>query len=509
MVRGYDAIVIGAGLGGLTAAALLAQRGQQVLILERNETVGGAATVYSHRPLTIEASLHEIDGLDADDPKTGLFQRLGLDSALELARVPEMYAVRGGPVGAPFVLPAGPRAALSAATARFPGHAEALERFFGAIQAVRAGASFAYRHLEDRGWWLLHLPQAAQVLWPVIRHARATLGDVLSDLFGADEAVKCALAATLGSYHDDPDRILFLAYAVPMASYLIGGGYYVRGGSAVLSGRLAEMVRASGGTVLTGYSAERIDLDGDRITAVMYRGPAGVLEEARAPCVFGNAAPTALADLLPAEHRATFLAAYADRTPSVSLWTIALGLSRPAAELGVRHYSTLFLADWMTRLADHREAAAVMAGPEGPRLPPFGLTDYGQIESGLPAGPPYLVTLTGLDRLATWSSLGPRETRLRKEIWMERLIGALDEAFPGFAASVVQQDMSTAATLQRVLNTPEGAVYGFAPDRLGAIPRTAIPGLYLASAWTAGGGYTGAMLGGVAAVRAAEQGGHW
>src|SRR5450755_3979754 len=98
MAQRYDAIVVGAGLGGLTAAALLAQSGQRVLVLERNHAVGGAATVYRHGALTVEGSLHEIDGLDPDDPKGNLLQRLGLDKTLQLVNVPEMYEVRGGPV---------------------------------------------------------------------------------------------------------------------------------------------------------------------------------------------------------------------------------------------------------------------------------------------------------------------------------------------------------------------------------------------------------------------------
>jgi all-trans-retinol 13,14-reductase len=505
MIQRYDAIIVGAGLGGLTAAALLAHAGQRVLVLERNQNVGGAATVYRHGALTVEGSLHEIDGLDLDDPKGSLLRRLGLDKTVELVTVPEMYEVRGGPVGEPFVLPSGPQAALSAAKTRFAGHAKGLERYFGAIQAARAGTSLIYRHMDDRAWWLRHLPQSAQALWSVMRHANSTLGDVLRDLFGEDEAVKCALAANLGRFHDDPDRILFLAFAVPTASYLIGGGHYVRGGSAVLSGRLADLVRDAGGVVLTGHTAVRFELAGERITGVVHRGIGGEAEEAKAPCVFGNAAPAALAELLPPDQRSAFLAPYAGRTPSVSLWTVSIGMSRTAAELGVKRYSTIFLPEWMTALADYRDAASVMAELDGPRLPPFALTDYGQIDSGLPPGPPYLVTLTGLDRFSSWNRLGPMETRLRKDLWMERLIAHLDAAFPGFAASVVQHEMSTAATLHQVLNTPEGAVYGFAPEQVGVGARTVIDGLYLASAWTMGGGYTGAMLGGAAAVREAAR----
>ena len=60
--------------------------------------------------------------------------------------------------------------------------------------------------------------------------------------------MKLALAANVGYYHDDPDRMLFLRYAIPQASFLIGGGHYVRGGSQALadgsparSGRLAAL----------------------------------------------------------------------------------------------------------------------------------------------------------------------------------------------------------------------------------------------------------------------------
>lgn len=65
--------------------------------------------------------------------------------------------------------------------------------------------------------------------------------------------------------------------------------------------------------------------------------------------------------------------------------------------------------------------------------------------------------------------------------------------------------MATAQTMQHYLNTPGGAVYGFAPDgTLGQAmkqgPRTAIDGLWIASAYTSSGGYTCAMIGGAQAA---------
>ncbi|HEY4737345.1 MAG TPA: NAD(P)-binding protein, partial [Xanthobacteraceae bacterium] len=51
MPRHFHAIVIGSGLGGLSAGALYARAGHRVLVLERNTHFGGAATVYRHGSL--------------------------------------------------------------------------------------------------------------------------------------------------------------------------------------------------------------------------------------------------------------------------------------------------------------------------------------------------------------------------------------------------------------------------------------------------------------------------
>ena len=121
---------------------------------------------------------------------------------------------------------------------------------------------------------------------------------------------------------------------------------------------------------------------------------------------------------------------------------------------------------------------------------------------------PYLGSFCGIDRLENWHALNAYEKSQRKERWMDRLIADLDREFPGIAAAVVHREMATAETLANYLNTPGGAVYGFAPeggvaDVFSFSPRTHIEGLWLASAYTFGGGFTGAMLGGAEAARQA------
>jgi phytoene dehydrogenase-like protein len=476
------------------------------LVLERNDTFGGAATVYRRNGLAIEASLHEIDGLDEGDPKLPLIRALGLEQGLQFVDVGDLYEVRGGPLRVPFVLPPGAQEALTATISRFPHQKVGLEEYFRRLLALRGAVSVAAHHREDRNWWLLHAPEAVRALWPLLQEGSATLGDVLSELFGDDEAVKLALAANLVYYHDDPDRLLFLRFAVPQASYVIGGGHYVRGGSQALTDRLVALIKAADGEFETGREAIGLIIADGRVAGVRHVDrTAKDVQSDGAPIILGNAAPQVLAAMLPEENRDTFLAPYARRRSSISLWTVSLGLNCPARELGVRHYSTFILPSWLKSLAQMRDSASIMGQEPSQRLPPYVFVDHSQIDSGLNQQGPHLVSYCGVDRLENWSTLSSDERHARRAKWIDALIADVDRHFPGLAGAVVHREMATADTMQRYLNTPDGSVYGFAPDgTLGQTirhgPRTSIGGLWLASAYTSGGGYTGAMIGGAEAA---------
>jgi all-trans-retinol 13,14-reductase len=506
MSRNFDAIVIGSGLGGLIAAALFARAGHKVLVLERNESFGGAATVYRHGALTIEASLHEIDGLDASDPKTPILRVLGLDRDIPFVDVGSLHEVRSPLFEKPFVVPHGLDAALAATKVHFPQHARGVEQYFERIDAIRQAVSMMSDHQDDRSWWLWNAPTLPWRLWPLIRDHHATLSEVFGQLFGSNEAVKLALASNLGYYTDDPDTMPFIHFAIPQASYLTGGGHYIRGGSQVLSDRLLTIIREAGGEVQAGQEAETILLDGNRTRGVRHRArKTGDVSEELAPIVFGNAAPSVLAAMLPDDKRATFMSRYQGRRPSISLWTMSLGLRAPSHDFGVRHYSTSILPSWLTTLSGFRDAAAVLGDDSLSRIAPYSFVAYDQIDSGLNTDGPYLAALVGVDRVQNWAGLTSEAKRARKEHWMDRVIADLDRQFPGIAASIVHREMSTSETFQHYLNTPGGSLYGFAPESRGFMPLavTAINGLYLASAFTGGGGFTGAILGGGWAARAA------
>jgi choline dehydrogenase-like flavoprotein len=91
--RDWDAIVVGAGHNGLTAAAYLARAGRSVLVLERREQIGGACTLEGWRTdspvVKLNAGLHRLPafaaarGVDAHQAMVSITP--GLDAAQEAA----------------------------------------------------------------------------------------------------------------------------------------------------------------------------------------------------------------------------------------------------------------------------------------------------------------------------------------------------------------------------------------------------------------------------------------
>ena len=99
----FDAVVIGSGLGGLTAGALLASAGYSVCLLERNFSIGGAASVYKVGDLWVEASLHQTsDARNPRDVKHHILSQLGILDEIEWRPTGPLYKAQGGPLGRRF-----------------------------------------------------------------------------------------------------------------------------------------------------------------------------------------------------------------------------------------------------------------------------------------------------------------------------------------------------------------------------------------------------------------------
>ena len=492
----YDVVVVGAGLGGLTAGAILARAGRKVLVIERGNSVGGAASSYKSGELFVEGSLHETsDPHHLRDPKHDVLTRAGVIDKLTWVPSGAFYQARGGPLAQPFLMPDNFDEARQALAARFPEARSGIDQLLGEMERIVAAVATVSQGRdapEDPSKALLKLvPDAGD--WPL------SLSQKLDRVFGDNEAVKCALAANLSYFHDDPATLWWIYFAFAQGCYLQGGGRYVQGGSQRLSSALARAIKAAGGEVLVRRVVTGIAPDGDAKTVTHTAKDGGDPQTVEGLRIIGNAAPAALAPLMPADAAEKLTSGHARQTPSMSLFALTLGLSKPPREFGIAAYSTQVLPPWMKRLTDYAQGAALMAEEPGERMPPMSVVDYAAIDSAVPS-PPFVLSVLGPDLLSNWDSSDMEAYREKRGRWQVAIVRYLSSIYPGLGDAVVASSFNSALSVRQYLNAPDGAVYGFAPTPPASIaqspfrsPRTAIAGFYLASAYAGFGGYTGVV----------------
>jgi phytoene dehydrogenase-like protein len=495
----YDVVVVGAGLGGLTAGAILARAGRKVLVVERSNSVGGAASSYKSGDLFVEGSLHETsDPNYKRDPKHDVLTRAGVIDAVKWIPSGAFYQARGGPLDRPFLMPDNFGAARSALSEHFPEARAGIDQLLGELErivAVMAEFPQSADALENPDGHLRALMQALPVAsdWPL------SLSQKLDNVFGDHEAVKCAIAANLSYFHDDPATLWWIYFAMAQGSYLQSGGRYVQGGSQRLSSALARAIKLAGGEVLVRRVVTTMAFGADTKSITHTAKDGSDPQTVEALRIIGNAAPAALKALMPADAAEKLRLGHARQTPSTSLFALTLGLKKPPREFGVAAYSTQLLPPWMNRLTDYAQGAALMAEEPTERMPPMSVVDYAAIDSGVPA-PPHVLSILGPDRLSNWDASDMDAYREKRGRWQAAIVRYLGSIYPGLDEAVVASSFNSALSVRQYLNAPDGAVYGFAPTPPSQVrqnpfrsPRTAVSGFYLASAYAGFGGYTGVV----------------
>ena len=199
----YDVIIIGGGLGGLTAGAKLAKEGKQVLLLEQHDRPGGCATTFIRKEFTMEVGLHEMDGLHPTDGKVKIFNDLGLFDGVEYLPLPEFYRFLNGRTD--LVMPHDREAAIALLKKHFPGEEQGIDKYFQRLMNARR-INILERDQPD-----------------------ISIGEFLDSIF-SNEEIKLVLLGNLGYFHDDPYTLSLRYFSIAESAYFNGSANFIRGG---------------------------------------------------------------------------------------------------------------------------------------------------------------------------------------------------------------------------------------------------------------------------------------
>ena len=467
----YDVIVIGAGLGGLTAAAKLAKSGKKVMVVEQHDRPGGCATTFRRRDFTMEVGLHEMDGLHPGDTKTKVFQELGITERVEFLPVPEFYRFINGRQD--LVIPHDPNQAAAVLKKAFPGEEKGIDSYF------------------------YHLANARKIMVQQREKPDRSIGSFLDEMITNDD-LKLVLLGNLAYFHDDPYTLSWRYYLNAQGSYYKGRANFIQGGSQQLSNALVEVILEHGGEVKLNCLVTSIHYKSKIPAGITFRDKRDKSQKihtvAGDDMIVNAAVPNLAEQLLPPPEGKKLAGSYSGNRIGASLLTVYYGFNKPLSEVGNSHYST-FVFDHSVNFQED----ILQNNHSDFSRRSFTLVDYSQVDSGLAPAGKGVGAVCCVDYPEDWENLDREEYNRLKgdvaDIFTERC----DRMIPGFMDAVEYAEVATSLTVNRFTLNPKGAVYGFAqhPGKstayLSALPKN----IHIASAWGKyGGGFSGAILSG-------------
>ena len=89
----YDAIVVGAGLGGLSSACRLAKAGKKVLLMEQHNLPGGVASSFKRGRFEFETALHELAAIGAPEKRGDIYKLVNEDYGVDIEwlAIPDLF----------------------------------------------------------------------------------------------------------------------------------------------------------------------------------------------------------------------------------------------------------------------------------------------------------------------------------------------------------------------------------------------------------------------------------
>lgn len=223
----YDAIVIGSGVGGLSAALKIARSGCSVLVLEAMTAFGGYLKPFHRKGYTFDTGLHLVGRVAKEDTFATLLEELGLGNALEFIELnPEGFDRYIFP-DYELKLGKGKERLVDQLITDFPKEEQAIMKFFKIFdKIVKATTDTGTMEggLLSKLVYILKNPV-------MIKYSRVPYQRLL-DGVTSDRRLQAALAANCAYYGIPPSKASTII-AILVWDHFLNGAYYPKGGSGV------------------------------------------------------------------------------------------------------------------------------------------------------------------------------------------------------------------------------------------------------------------------------------
>lgn len=435
----YDAVIIGAGIGGLVCGSYLARAGMKVLIIEQHNKPGGYCSSFKRKGFTFDAAAHSFGGYREEGIVRKVFKDLEMENRITIHRYDPSDIVVTPENKVFFCSDYGQT--IDNLQEAFPDERGSIKKYFD---------------------FLLNPPQGA-----FAKMRRWTLNDLFKEFFN-NEKLKAILSfPLLGNGGLPPSQMSAFIGTRMFIEFILDGGYYPAGGMQTIPDLLAERLKELGGELIFSDKVRKIKIKDNKVTGVELEK--GELITSRYVISNTDARQTFLTLLGRKAISQDFRKRILNMKPSLSMFILYLGLKKPGEVFQYPGVNMWFLSH-------------------------YNLDDiYSSFERGELK---HVVMVRLLPDMK--SMLGFVNTAFKnKKYWdthkagfMESFISMIEKKdFPELSNHIIYKDAATPFTLNRYTLNYKGAAYGWActPSQIAISDfrkSSTIHGLYFAGHWT-------------------------
>lgn len=454
----YDYVIVGAGMGGLTVGALLANAGARVAIVEAHEYPGGCCHTFPMGDYRFCAAVHYIFSCGEGEPVHNLLRTLGLEKTITFERLNDdgYDHFRCPSANLTFRIPSGLDNWSRRLCENFPAETKSITAFFSTIKTLATELGRLPENLSG-----LRILKGLIACPHVALHRASTLQN-LFDKLHLSQPVQAILSTQLGDAGLPPRDISLLLYTALISKYCAGAYYPTDHFKSLIDGVANAVTSRKGCDIFYNTEVASVRMDNGRVSAVV----ASDGREFRGAKVICNADPKWFVKTIGEQHFPREFTKRADYEYSASSFSLYLGVrgidlrDHGYGNWNVWHYPGLDINatyDAQHERDDLDNPWLFMSTPTlcSPNAKTRHAPEGEQILE--------LITTCAYKPFDERSARDRKEYTRRKVAIRDRLIATVQQHYiPNLRKHLVMKVAGTPTTNRRYLWAPQGNIYGSA-----------------------------------------------
>ena len=433
-------IIIGSGLGGLSAGILLARKGYEVTILEQATRVGGCMQCFSRDGMQFETGMHVVGSLDEGQILSNYLELLGVKDKLQFSRLDTCAYDIVSLQGERFAFANGREAMMEQLLEKFPTQRDNLMTYWRYVESV-AMASPLYKVAKGE---VNETPQSYELFM-------RSLDEVMDEVI-ADPLLRNVLVGNMPLYAARRGATPFSTHAF-VADFYNKSAFRIVGGGERMAKALQEVLESLGGKVLLNQRATKIETEGGKAKSVTTQTG----DRYECDLLFSDIHPSQLLTLLDDN---VVRPSYRTRINSIGNSTSAFSLylkfkPQSVPYLNSNYFGYVCASPWDMLPND--------AEPQG-YLYMHHCHELNQrfAQTGV------VMVYMSMDEVSKWSDTTVCRRGVDYEAFKDykarQVLALLERDFPGIGNNIESYYTATPLTYRDYTLTPEGSIYGMAKD---------------------------------------------